>query len=546
VLTLLCLAPFVAASAVAVDAGDLFANRVVVSGATGTSAGSTVGATHEVNEPLHAGFSGSGSVWRSWTAPVTGLVTFDTVGSPIDTLLAIYIGGAVDALAVVASDDDILYPSNLASLVQFEAHAGVTYAIAVDTNVGASGAFTLNWEQEVPPVEQFTLSLDAQGYGRVRINGNLQVLPYAQSFDADAQILVEAVPLGGWLFAGWSGDLTGTTNPSVVKMTADWSITLGFEPDPSLSLLSVPWYVDSAGAAQYIPPQDGKVATFVYLNNTLNTELSCFIEYYTQEGLFIGPFEENEFSIPARASIAFRPVADDPASVPGGQEGTTGLAVPNRPLNTDNGNDARRNGSIVIRFAASPEVLKGQVQSNSLGGGYGAYSTAYLLPPGVATSGGAVGACTVAVPWYVDNAGTAQGIPPRDSRNTTIVYLHNNRPVEKICIIQYFTEGGVPIGPATDNQFVIPANASLAFRPVADDPATVPGGQEAELGLTVPNRPLSTENGNDNKKNGSIRITWIGATDDVQGMVATYSYRENGGSFASSTTLPPAIVEPSE
>ena len=390
------------------------------------------------------------------------------------------------------------------------------------------------------------MSLDAIGYGRARINGNLESLPFSGTYDANSQVLVEAVPLGGWLFAGWWGDLTGTTNPSVVKMTGDWDITASFESDSSLSLLGVPWYVDKAGAAQYIPPQDGKVTTIVFLNNMLDTPLDCYIEYYTQDGVFVGPFDDNQFSIPARASLAFRPVADDPASVTGGQEAEVGQAVPNRPLSTENGNDGRRNGAIVIRFAGDPEILKGQVQAYSNGNSYGSYATSYTLPPAVASVGDPLGVCATSVPWYVDNAGPAQGIPPRDGRATSIVYLHNNRNHEITGLIQYFTEAGVFIGPDTDKLFIIPPNASLAFRPVADDPATVVGGQEGALGLTVPNRPLSTENGNDNKKNGSIRVNWLGHPNDVQGVVATYSYKETGGSFASSTTLPPAMVLPSE
>jgi hypothetical protein len=31
--------------------------------------GMKLGATHELNEPLHAGLPGVGSVWYNWTAP---------------------------------------------------------------------------------------------------------------------------------------------------------------------------------------------------------------------------------------------------------------------------------------------------------------------------------------------------------------------------------------------------------------------------------------------------------------------------------------------
>ena len=121
-----------ATTAHALDPGDLFAVRPVISGTSGQIVGSTAGATRETGEPNHAGLSGGGSVWRSWTAPATGPVSFDTLGSTFDTLLAVYIGTSVDALTAIASSDDIEYPTNLLSQLTFSGQEGVTYAIAID------------------------------------------------------------------------------------------------------------------------------------------------------------------------------------------------------------------------------------------------------------------------------------------------------------------------------------------------------------------------------------------------------------------------------
>lgn len=528
----------------AVDSGDLFLDRPIIEGVSGTISGSTVGATRESGEPEHAGLSGGSSVWRSWTAPATGPVTFDTVGSDFDTLLAVYVGNAVDALTVVATSDDIQWPGNLLSELTFYAQAGVTYAIAIDGFQGVAGTFALTWLQDPVPPSEYTLSLDASGHGRIRVNGNLHSLPYSQTFSSNAQVLIEAVPLGGWVFTGWSGHLTGTTSPSVVKMTGNWSITAEFSVDSTLNLVNVPWYVDAAGPATSIPPKDGRLCTIVYLNNMNEEALDCFIEYYTSDGVYIGPFDENAFTIPAGASLAFRPVADDPATVMGGQEGELGRSVPNRPMNNDGGNDSKANGSLVIRFAGEPSYLTGQVQMYSNGVGLGAFSTSYTLPPSVGPNNGAGGVCVTNVPWYVDSADVGQGIPPRDGARTTLVYLHNNKPYEITCIIEYYTSLGVFIGPSTDRTFVIPPNASLAFRPVADDPASAPMGQEAPLGLAVPNRPRNTDNGNDGKANGSIRIKWLGHPDDVQGMVSTFSYNSEFGAHGLSSVLPRGVMLP--
>src|SRR5262249_22109030 len=79
--------------AVVTVSSDVFANRVIIpSGGVNTLA-SNAAATKESGEPNHAGSAGGKSVWWTWTAPNTGAVTVDTLGSSFDTVLAIYTGG---------------------------------------------------------------------------------------------------------------------------------------------------------------------------------------------------------------------------------------------------------------------------------------------------------------------------------------------------------------------------------------------------------------------------------------------------------------------
>ena len=124
--------------------GNQFASPTVVSGATGSVNGTNVGATVETGEPNHAGVAGGKSVWYQWTAPATGPVTIDTIGSAFDTLLAVYTGTAVNALTAKASNDD---SGGVQSKVTFTATAGTSYRIAVDGKAGAAGAVTLRWDQ---------------------------------------------------------------------------------------------------------------------------------------------------------------------------------------------------------------------------------------------------------------------------------------------------------------------------------------------------------------------------------------------------------------
>jgi hypothetical protein len=109
---------------------DAFANRIPLSGSSVTTTGSNDNATKEPGEPPHAGNTGGKSVWWTWTATSSGPVRVATTGSAFDTTLAIYTGTSVNALTLIAADDDSGgWP---ASAVTFTATAGASYQIAVD------------------------------------------------------------------------------------------------------------------------------------------------------------------------------------------------------------------------------------------------------------------------------------------------------------------------------------------------------------------------------------------------------------------------------
>ncbi len=118
---------------------DHFTNATVVTGMTASFLDSNVGATKESGEPLHRyGNAGGASIWYRWTAPSNMNAVVSTEGSSIDTVLAIYTGSSVNALAVVAMNDDSGVGKT--SLTNFSAIGGVTYRIAVDGYDAGTGA----------------------------------------------------------------------------------------------------------------------------------------------------------------------------------------------------------------------------------------------------------------------------------------------------------------------------------------------------------------------------------------------------------------------
>ncbi len=113
--------------------------------------GDTYATTREPGEPNHVGRSGGRSAWWTWTGPRSGDVEM-TVRSDWDTVLAVYTGSRVDALTLVAENDNL--PGSLSSGVSFRAIGGTEYAIAVDGVGGAQGLLdVLIVQPELPPTQ---------------------------------------------------------------------------------------------------------------------------------------------------------------------------------------------------------------------------------------------------------------------------------------------------------------------------------------------------------------------------------------------------------
>ena len=163
---------------------DFGASHVLV-GCSGNLTGTNLNSTRENGEPNHLsttnGNAGRHSIWYQWQAPSTGSVTFTTAGSAYDTVLAVYTGTSVNALTIIAQNDDIPdvpgQPHQVTSSVSFSVFAGNTYQIAVDGfnnggDGGDMGPFKLSW---------FQSSCDEPARFLVPESGNPQVIA---AFDA--------------------------------------------------------------------------------------------------------------------------------------------------------------------------------------------------------------------------------------------------------------------------------------------------------------------------------------------------------------------------
>jgi uncharacterized repeat protein (TIGR02543 family) len=72
----------------------------------------------------------------------------------------------------------------------------------------------------------YTLNLETVG------NGAIERTPVRASYDQGEQVVLTAQPAEGWFFTGWSGDLTGNTNPATVTMNSAKTIRATFTQSP--------------------------------------------------------------------------------------------------------------------------------------------------------------------------------------------------------------------------------------------------------------------------------------------------------------------------
>ena len=140
-------------------ANDYFSNAVPLLADRGSVAGTNLFASAEPGEPAHAGRGPYRSLWYSFTPASNGILAIDTHGSSFNTVLAVYTGAAVNALTLMAENNDD-GSSGWNSGTNLLVYAGVAYRIAVAaTSQYEPGYITLNWsftDGQPPGFVQFT------------------------------------------------------------------------------------------------------------------------------------------------------------------------------------------------------------------------------------------------------------------------------------------------------------------------------------------------------------------------------------------------------
>ncbi|MCC7375977.1 MAG: immunoglobulin domain-containing protein [Verrucomicrobiales bacterium] len=120
----------------------------VIRGQNGTQVFNTRYATRDPKEPAHCGIVGGASYWFGYECTEDGLLHFDSTGSEIDTILAVYTFDppltGYDQLQPVACNVSG-GPTAPASIVDFPANQGRTYLIVLEGVANARGTARIHY-----------------------------------------------------------------------------------------------------------------------------------------------------------------------------------------------------------------------------------------------------------------------------------------------------------------------------------------------------------------------------------------------------------------
>ena len=96
--------------------------------------------------------------------------------------------------------------------------------------VRTTPADTYLWQDPV-----FTLTLHSSPLA----GGSIAHAPELASYPSGTSVTLTATPATGYTFTGWSGDLTGTTNPVTITMTGNKTVTATFAPTGTSATVTV-------------------------------------------------------------------------------------------------------------------------------------------------------------------------------------------------------------------------------------------------------------------------------------------------------------------
>jgi len=149
----------------------------------------------------------------------TGYTTFFNAGTINNAA-----GTITDVYGLIVGAGGVTNPGTLIS-ISFTAQAasGTTSIGLYDVGVTNNTAYVpITVTNGTVTLREFTLTITLDGSGSVTKNPNQATYPYGTI------VTLTATPNTGWVFSSWAGDLSGSTNPTTITMTANKTVIAHF------------------------------------------------------------------------------------------------------------------------------------------------------------------------------------------------------------------------------------------------------------------------------------------------------------------------------
>ncbi len=119
-----------------------------------------------------------------------------------------------------------------------------TWTAEIEVHAGSDNWLEFTDSLIISPI-YYTLTVNTQGSGTVSLS------PSGGTYESGTVVTLTANPASGWYFDEWSGDKSGSINPTTITMSRDKSVTAHFtENDPEYYTLTV----NTQGCGDVTPP----------------------------------------------------------------------------------------------------------------------------------------------------------------------------------------------------------------------------------------------------------------------------------------------------
>jgi hypothetical protein len=198
----------------------------------GTSAAFTVASDSEIQTTVPAGATtgpisvtnadGTGTSVDYFTvSTVPAITSFTPASGPVGTEVTLTGTGFTGATDVAFNGTPAgTFTVDSDTQIRADVPAGATTGPISVTNADGTGMST---DDFTVTVLQHTLTVISVGSGTVTID------PPGGVYDAGRVVTLTATATAGWELSGWSGDLSGSTNPETITMDTDRSVTATFK-----------------------------------------------------------------------------------------------------------------------------------------------------------------------------------------------------------------------------------------------------------------------------------------------------------------------------